>query len=119
MTEQEKMKAQLKEAQALFGNKISVLNDIKVVRWGDLKLLEPVSDIEYVFSLDGVWSGYLTGIVTEWTTDYDYASGVFEEPYTQDTVEYLETLNNFMTYYDDLDWNFDKAQTIISQVKNN
>lgn len=118
MTEQEKMTAQLKEAQELFGKEITVLNDIKVVPWEDLKLLEPVYDIEYAYSLDGVWSGYLTGIVTEWMTDYDYDSGVFEEPYTQETVNDLEALNKFMTYYDDLDWDFNKAHAVISQVKN-
>lgn len=118
MTKQE-MIAQLKEAQALFGNEISVLHDITVVPWEDLNLLEPVYDIDYAFSLDGVWSGYLTGMVTEWVADYDYDSGVFEEPYTEETVNYLEALNDFMTYYNDLDWNFDKAHAIISQVKNN
>ena len=75
---------------------------------------------EYVFSIDSgsMWSFYLTGLVTEWVTDYDYASGPLEGPYTQDDIDYLKALNAFMTSYEDLDWNSEKANKIIQEFNN-
>ena len=118
--------SQLDEAKNLFGNTILDLNDITV----DPKaiLLEhdytqemiDEYDEEYVFSIDegSMWSFYLTGLVTEWVTDYDYASGPFEGPYTQDDIDYLKALNAFMAKYEDLDWNSEKANKIIQEFNN-
>lgn len=118
--------SQLDEAKNLFGNVILDLNDITVEPKSILlehdytqEMIDEY-DEEYVFSIDegSMWSFYLTGIVTEWVTDYDYASGPFEGPYTQDDIDYLKALNAFMAKYEDLDWNSEKANKIILEFNN-
>lgn len=130
MTEQETellvKEYQLEEAKAVFGKAILDLNDITVEPKSILlehdytqEMIDEYAE-EYVFSIDSgsMWSFYLTGLVTEWVTDYDYASGPFEGPYTQDDIDYLKALNAFMASYEDLDWNSEKANKIIQEFNN-
>ena len=117
---------QLKEAKAVFGKAILDLNDITVepksilLEHGYTQEYLDEYDEEYLFSIDNAsgWSFYLTGLVTEWVADYDYASGPFEGPYTQDDIDYLKALNAFMASYEDLDWNSEKANKIIQEFNN-
>lgn len=120
------MEHQLEEAKSLFGNAILDLNYITVepksilLEKGYTQEYLDEYDEEYLFSIDNAsgWSFYLTGLVTEWVTDYDYASGPFEGPYTQEDIDYLKALNAFMAKYEDLDWDVEKANKIIQDFNN-
>ena len=130
MTEQETelltKKRQLDEAKTLFGNDITDLNDITVehksilLEQGYTQEYLDEYDEEYLFSIDSAsgWSFYLTGLVTEWVADYDYARGPFEGLDTQEDVDYLKALNAFMAKYEDLDWNVEKANKLIQEFNN-
>lgn len=117
--------SQLHEAQQKFGDDLPELNYITVEPSSILLdhgyTQEDVENFceEYIFTIDDVsmWSGYLTGLITEYFTDYDYESGVFERPYDQRTIDTMIVLNRVMHYYNDRDWDRKKADLAIKEAE--
>ena len=74
-------------------------------------------DMPYVFEIEDFsdWSGYLTDLMINWHTDYDFESGAFET-FTKDDKEMLITMNAFMKELDDRNWDFEKANEHIKAI---
>lgn len=97
------------------------LDEVKIVPVGDLVDLgytpgEVISiDEEYMYLLDTTWSFSLEDILITWYTDYDFASGAFEN-YTKDDKATLEELNAIMDVIDALEWRNDLANYHIKAI---
>ena len=97
------------------------LDEVKIVSVGDLvdlgyTLGEVISiDEEYMYLLDTTWSFSLEDILITWYTDYDFASGAFEN-YTKDDKATLEELNAIMDAIDALEWRNDLANQHIKAI---
>lgn len=117
---------QLKELQETYGDKLNILNDIRMVNLTitdennyndnfyyirtELKtgghLLDNMDDY-------GIAYNNLEMLLIEYYTDYDFKGGVFELNEPQEDLQTLSALNATMYELDATYWDFDYAKRIL------
>lgn len=120
----QKMETQLATAKEKYGDWVE-LQSVKVspiegplnVGYDQDFIDDNKPDMPYVFEIEDFsdWSGYLTDLMINWHTDYDFESGAFET-FTKDDKKMLITMNDFMKEFDDLNWDFEKANEHIKAI---
>lgn len=125
----------LTQATEKYGKQLPILNDVRVA---SVKKLandnyfqffvgdeQDDLDVTHVYTIvnTSVWYGYLTGLLLEWYTDEDFASGVFEdidrdEKELNDTIAKIEALNELMEEYQDRNWDIEYSRQKLEEYEN-
>lgn len=120
----QEMETQLVTAKAKYGDlvelqmvSVSPIEGLLNVGYDQDFIDDNKPDMPYVFEIEDFsdWSGYLTDLMINWHTDYDFASGAFET-LTKDDKKMLITMNAFMKEFDDRNWDFEKADEHIKAI---
>ena len=120
----QEMETQLATAKEKYGDwvelgmvKVSPIEGLLNVGYDQDFIDDNKLDTPYVFEIEDFsdWSGYLTGLMIDWHTDYDFESGAFET-LTKDDKKMLITMNAFMKEFDDRNWDFEKANEHIKAI---
>lgn len=120
----QEMEAQLATAKEKYGDwlelqsvKVSPIEGLLKVGYDQDFIDDNKLDMPYVFEIEDFsdWSGYLTDLMINWHTDYDFESGAFET-LTKDDKKMLITMNAFMKEFDDRNWDFEKADEHIKDI---
>jgi len=120
----QEMETQLATAKEKYGDwielqrvKVSPIEGLLNVGYGQDFIDDNNLDMPYVFEIEDFsdWSGYLTDLMINWHTDYDFASGAFET-FTKDDKKMLIVMNAFMKEFDDQNWDFEKANEHIKAI---
>lgn len=120
----QEMETQLATAKEKYGDwvelqsvKVSPIEGLLNVGYNQDYIDDNKSDMPYVFEIEDFsdWSGYLTDLMINWHTDYDFDSGAFET-FTKDDKQMLITMNAFMKEFDDRNWDFKKANEHIKAI---
>jgi len=120
----QEMETQLATAKEKYGDwielqhvKVSPIEGLLNVGYDQDYIDDNKSDMPYVFEIEDFsdWSGYLTDLMINWHTDYDFDSGAFET-FTKDDKKMLITMNAFMKEFNDRNWDFEKADEHIKAI---
>ena len=120
----QEMETQLATAKSKYGDlvelqavKVSPIEGLLNVGYDQDFIDDNKLDMPYVFEIEDFsdWSGYLTDLMINWHADYDFESGAFET-FTKDDKKMLITMNAFMKEFDDLNWDFKKADEHIKAI---
>lgn len=120
----QQMETQLVTAKEKYGDwlelqavKVSPIEGLLNVGYDQDFINDNKLDMPYVFEIEDFsdWSGYLTDLMINWHTDYDFESGAFET-FTKDDKEMLITMNAFMKEFGDQNWDFEKANEHIKSI---
>jgi len=120
----QEMETQLATAKEKYGDwielqrvKVSPIEGLLNVGYDQDYIDDNNPDMPYVFEIEDFsdWSGYLTDLMINWHTDYDFESGAFET-FTKDDKQMLITMNTFMKEFGDRNWDFEKANEHIKAI---
>ena len=120
----QEMETQLATAKSKYGDlvelqmvKVSPIEGLLNVGYDKDFIDDNKLDMPYVFEIEDFsdWSGYLTDLMINWHTDYDFDSGAFET-FTKDDKKMLITMNAFMKEFNDLNWDFEKTNEHIKTI---
>jgi len=120
----QEMETQLATAKEKYGDwielqrvKVSPIEGLLNVGYDQDYIDDNKSDMPYVFEIEDFsdWSGYLTDLMINWHTDYDFETGAFET-FTKDDKQMLITMNTFMKEFGDRNWDFEKANEHIKAI---
>jgi len=120
----QQMETQLSTAKEKYGDwveldmvKVSPIGGLLNVGYDQDYIDDNNPDMPYVFEIEDFsdWSGYLTDLMINWHTDYDFESGAFET-FTKDDKQMLITMNTFMKEFGDRNWDFEKANEHIKAI---